>query len=53
MLPAFSFARPLLPVVGSDSSFPVRRIFCVGRVERGDRLLGRIAGLGELQVTIV
>jgi fumarylpyruvate hydrolase len=31
MLPAFSFARPLLPVVGSDTGFPVRRIFCVGR----------------------
>jgi fumarylpyruvate hydrolase len=31
MLPAFSFARPLVPVVGSDSGFPVRRIFCVGR----------------------
>ena len=31
MLPVFSFARPLLPVVGSDGGFPVRRIFCVGR----------------------
>ncbi len=31
MLPVFSFARPLLPIVGSDGGFPVRRIFCVGR----------------------
>lgn len=31
MLPAFSFARPLLPIVGSEDDFPVRRIFCVGR----------------------
>lgn len=43
MLPAFSFARPLLPVVGSETGFPVRRVFCVGR----------IAGLGELPVAIV
>ncbi|MBU0751960.1 MAG: fumarylacetoacetate hydrolase family protein [Gammaproteobacteria bacterium] len=31
MLPAFSFARPLLPIAGSNDGFPVRRIFCVGR----------------------
>lgn len=31
MLPIFSFASPLLPIVGSDGGFPVRRIFCVGR----------------------
>ena len=31
MLPAFSFARPLLAIAGSNDGFPVRRIFCVGR----------------------
>ncbi|RLJ63703.1 hypothetical protein [Sulfurisoma sediminicola] len=43
MLPAFSFTRRLLPVVGSDGGFPVRRIVCVGR----------IAGLDGLQASIV
>ena len=28
---AFEVARPVLPIVGSDELFPVRRIYCIGR----------------------
>ena len=28
---AFEVARPMLPIVGSDEMFPVRRIYCIGR----------------------
>ncbi len=28
---AFEVARPVLPIVGSDEMFPVRRIYCIGR----------------------
>jgi fumarylpyruvate hydrolase len=31
MLPVFPLAKTLIPVVGSDGGFPVRRIYCVGR----------------------
>ena len=29
--PVFEVARPMLPIVGSDEMFPVRRIYCIGR----------------------
>ena len=28
---AFDVARPMLPIVGSETMFPVRRIYCIGR----------------------
>lgn len=31
MQPAFSIAKTLIPIVGSEQGFPVRRIFCVAR----------------------
>lgn len=31
MHPLFALAAPLIPVVGSDRGFPVRRIYCVAR----------------------
>ncbi|OHC67764.1 MAG: 5-carboxymethyl-2-hydroxymuconate isomerase [Rhodocyclales bacterium GWA2_65_20] len=31
MPPVFSLVSPLVPVAGSDSAFPVRRIYCVAR----------------------
>jgi 2-keto-4-pentenoate hydratase/2-oxohepta-3-ene-1,7-dioic acid hydratase in catechol pathway len=29
--PVFSVAQPMLPIVGTDDLFPVRRIYCIGR----------------------
>ncbi|MEO7335989.1 MAG: fumarylacetoacetate hydrolase family protein [Caldimonas sp.] len=29
--PVFDVAQPLLPIVGSNAMFPVRRIYCIGR----------------------
>ena len=29
--PIFSVAQPMLPIVGTDDLFPVRRIYCIGR----------------------
>ena len=37
-------------VAGTDAAFPVARVFCVGRVEPGDRLEGHIDGVGDLSV---
>ncbi len=58
-----------VPVAGTDASFPVRRIYCVGRnylgdliytgtpagvapVVRGDKLLGQVDRLSDLEITI-
>jgi 2-keto-4-pentenoate hydratase/2-oxohepta-3-ene-1,7-dioic acid hydratase in catechol pathway len=31
LTPAFAIPHPVVPIVGSDKGFPVRRIYCIGR----------------------
>lgn len=43
-------ATPVLPVAESNQVLPVDRIYCVGPVQRGDKLEGHVDGVGDLTI---